>query len=320
MGVPSGATAVPGVSRSTIIKQKKNMKKQQDLKTRAAYQEGTVSVVGNVVLFALKMWAGVVTGSLALMADAWHTLSDSLSSVIVILAAMLSRRKPDKAHPFGHGRWEQIAAIAIAMMLGIIAYSFLTDSVERLQQRESTTFGTLAIVVTVISIVAKEGMAQYAFWLGKKSDNLSVKADAWHHRTDALSSLVVLVGILCAKHFWWIDGALGIVIALMLFYATFEIMKETINKILGEKPPQELVDNIIRRAAELSPADLQMHHFHLHNYVTHQELTCHIRLPGDLPLSEGHAIATRIEQMVEKEFGICATIHVEPLGYEHPED
>ena len=296
------------------------MKKQQDLKTRAAYQEGTVSVLGNVLLFALKMWAGIISGSIALMADAWHTLSDSLSSVVVILAAMLSRRKPDKAHPFGHGRWEQIAALAIAVMLGIIAYSFLTDSVERLQQRTTTTFGTAAIIVTVVSIVVKEGMAQYAFWLGKKSDNLSVKADAWHHRTDALSSVVVLVGILFAKRFWWIDGVLGIAIALLLFYATYEIMHETITKILGEKPPKELIDNIVRRAAELSPADLQMHHFHLHNYVTHQELTFHIRLPGDLPLAEGHAIATRIEQMIEQEYKISATIHVEPIGFEHPED
>ena len=296
------------------------MKKQQDLKTRAAYQEGTVSVLGNVLLFALKMWAGLVSGSIALMADAWHTLSDSLSSIVVIIAAMLSRRKPDKVHPFGHGRWEQIAALVIAMMLGIIAYTFLSDSVVRLKEHSATTFGTLAIVVTVISIVAKEGMAQYAFWLGKKSGNLSIKADAWHHRTDALSSVVVLVGILFAKHFWWIDGVLGIVIALMLFYATYEIMHETITKILGEKPPQELVDGIMKKAAECSPADLQMHHFHLHNYVTHQELTCHIRLPGDLPLSEGHAIATRIEQMIEQEYKISATIHVEPIGYEHPED
>ena len=206
------------------------MKKQQDLKTRAAYQEGTVSVLGNVLLFALKMWAGIVSGSIALMADAWHTLSDSLSSIVVIIAAMLSRRKPDKAHPFGHGRWEQIAALVIAMMLGIIAYTFLSDSVVRLKEHSATTFGTLAIVVTAISIVAKEGMAQYAFWLGKKSGNLSIKADAWHHRTDALSSVVVLVGILFAKHFWWIDGVLGIVIALMLFYATYEIMRETITQ------------------------------------------------------------------------------------------
>ena len=296
------------------------MKKQRDFKTQAAYQEGAVSVAGNVVLFALKMWAGIVSGSIALMADAWHTLSDSLSSIVVIIAAMLSRRKPDKAHPFGHGRWEQIAALVIAMMLGIIAYTFLSDSVVRLKEHSATTFGTLAIVVTAISIVAKEGMAQYAFWLGKKSGNLSIKADAWHHRTDALSSVVVLVGILFAKHFWWIDGVLGIVIALMLFYATYEIMRETITQILGEKPPQELVDGIMQKAAECSPADLQMHHFHLHNYVTHQELTCHIRLPGDLPLSEGHAIATRIEQMIEQEYKISATIHVEPIGYEHPED
>ncbi len=296
------------------------MKVSTEQKAKAAYKEGGVSVLLNTVLFALKLWAGIVTGSIALMADAWHTLSDSLSSIVVLIAARLSRRKPDKDHPFGHGRWEQIAALVIALMLGIIAYQFAADSVQRLQTRQETHFGTIAIVVTIISIVAKEGLAQYAFSLARKTNNVSVKADGWHHRTDALSSVVVLAGIFCAQYFWWIDGALGLIVALMLFYATYEIAKDTINSFLGESPSQELMDEIAVKARTVADGDLQLHHFHIHNYVTHQELTFHIRLDGNMSINEGHEVATRIEQVIRDDYGIDSTIHVEPVGYEHGND
>ena len=98
-------------------------------KTKAGYVEGIVSVLGNAVLFAAKMWVSVITGSIALAADAWHTLSDSLTSIIVIISTKLSSKKADKEHPFGHGRWEQLGALFIAVFLGIIAFDFMRDSV-----------------------------------------------------------------------------------------------------------------------------------------------------------------------------------------------
>ena len=160
-------------------------------KTRAGYLEGIISVIVNSILFILKFWAGVITGSIALTADAWHTLSDSLSSIIVIVAVKLSSKKPDTEHPFGHGRWEQIAALFIAFLLGIIAFDFFKDSFTQFKNQKSTEFGTIAIVVTIISIIVKEALAQYAFYIGRKTENVSIKADGWHHRTDALSSVVV---------------------------------------------------------------------------------------------------------------------------------
>ena len=114
--------------------------KQGNGSTRAAYREGVVSVVVNFLLFLLKLWAGAVSGSLALTADAWHTLSDSFSSVFVIIGARLSSIKPDKKHPFGHGRWEQIVSIFIGFLLGIIAYDFLRESIIRFQSGESANF------------------------------------------------------------------------------------------------------------------------------------------------------------------------------------
>ncbi len=281
-------------------------------KTKAGYLEGVVSVIINSVLFILKFWAGVVTGSIALTADAWHTLSDSLSSIVVIVAVRLSSKKPDNDHPFGHGRWEQIAALIIAFILAIIGYEFMKDSVEKFQEREFTQFGTLAIVVTVISIVVKEALAQYAFYIGRKTDNLSVKADGWHHRTDALSSVVVLVGILFARQFWWVDSVLGAIISLMLFYVTYQIARESISKILGEKPDPELIEKIQNTICQYHKEEMHLHHFHIHNYVGHQELTFHIKLKKDLTIEEGHEIATDIEKIIEDRFGIISTIHVEP--------
>lgn len=282
--------------------------------------EGIISVIVNSVLFILKFWAGIVTGSIAITADAWHTLSDSLSSIIVIVAVKLSSKKPDNDHPFGHGRWEQIAALFIAFLLGIIAFDFLKDSIIRFKSHEATRFGTLAIVVTIISIVVKETLAQYAFYISRKTDNVSIKADGWHHRTDALSSVVVLVGILFAKQFWWIDSVLGAIISFMLFYATFRIAKEAINKLLGEKPSSELIDKIKNSVAQYYLDDIQLHHFHIHNYVGHKELTFHVKLRDDLSIEEGHKIATDIENIVQKEFGIISTVHVEPLNYNHSSD
>jgi cation diffusion facilitator family transporter len=284
-------------------------------KTKAGYVEGIVSIVINSVLFVAKFWAGIVTGSIALIADAWHTLSDSISSVVVVVSVGLSSRKADKEHPFGHGRYDQIASLFIAFILGIIAYNFLRDSYVRFLKREAAMFGPLAIVVTAVSIVVKEALAQYAFYLAKKSDNMSLKADGWHHRTDALSSVVVLAGIFFAKKFWWIDSALGAVIALMIFWAAVVIVRETITKILGEKPDDKLIETLTEEIKNVYPLDMQLHHFHIHNYVLHKELTFHIRVNSLMSIEEAHGITVEMEKRIEEKFGIISTIHVEPLHY-----
>lgn len=289
-------------------------------KSKAGYKEGIVSIFVNTLLFGLKYWAGVISGSIALTADAWHTLSDSISSIIVIFGVKLSSKKPDKKHPFGHGRWEQIAAIFIGVLLALIAYDFLKDSIIQFKNHESANFGTLAIVVTVVSILFKEGLAQYAFYLGKKTGNLSIKADGWHHRTDALSSVVVLIGIFFTDRFWWIDSVLGIIIAFMLFYAAYEIIKGSINKILGEEPDQELIGKIHNLIEAIYQENVFPHHFHIHNYVSSQELTFHIKVNNQLDVLSAHKIATSIEKAILEELNIISTIHIEPKGFKHEGD
>jgi cation diffusion facilitator family transporter len=282
---------------------------------KAQIVEGVLSVVVNAALFVIKIWVGIVTGSIAFIADAWHTLSDSLTSILVIVSANLSSKKPDKEHPFGHGRWEQISSIFIAFFLGIVGYQFFILSLERFQARESVYFGTLAIVVIIISIGVKEFLAQYAFYLGRKTNNIIIEADGWHHRSDSLSSAVILAGIIISRiapQIWWMDSVLGLFCAIAIFYAALKILKGVITKLLGEEPDQEVIEKIRKEAKNLFGDSLELHHFHLHNYITQQELTLHIRLSRNMTIEEGHKIATTIESMIKNQFDIVATIHVEP--------
>jgi len=297
-----------------------NIKKSSMDKNKAGYTEGVVSILVNTGLFALKLWAGIVSGSIALIADAWHTLSDSLSSVIVLFGVKLSSKGPDKEHPFGHGRWEQIAAVFIGFLLALIAYDFLRDSILHFKSRESANFGLLAIVVTIISIFLKEGLAQYAFYIAKKTENLSVKADGWHHRTDALSSVIVLIGILFTDRFWWVDSVLGVIIALMLFYAAYEIIKDAIDKILGEAPSKALIESIETLVNSNYNKNMHPHHYHIHNYISSQELTFHIKVDNNMDVLSAHDIATDIENLIKNELYITATIHVEPKDFKHEGD
>lgn len=273
--------------------------------------EGLVSVVVNIVLFGLKLWAGIVSGSIALKADAWHTLSDSFSSLIVLLSALVSARPADKDHPFGHGRMDLVCSVVIGTLLAVIGFEFLIKATRQLQGGESAAFGTLAIIVTVVSIVAKELLAQFAFWAGRRTGNPLLRADGWHHRTDSLSSILVLAGIICSTYFWWIDGVLAIIVALMIFYASYEVLRDSVHRLIGEKPDRDLLEKIQTEINRLN-MDVQAHHFHLHRYGDHCELTFHLSMAAGISLREAHEKADILEKTLRNKMNIEATIHMEP--------
>ncbi len=282
-------------------------------KKRLVYQQGWVSIFINGLLFGSKYWVGIITGSVALMADAWHSLSDSLTSIIIIFGAKISSKPPDKEHPFGHGRAELIASIIIGVILGLVGFEFAKESISKLAERESVEYGTAAIWVTAISIIVNEILAQYAFWIGRKTGNPSLKADGWHHRSDALSSVVILTGIFFADYFWWIDGVLGFIVSMLLFYAAYEIIKAGTDPLLGEKPKSDLLDELKTIANEASGTETHLHHVHVHRYGEHIELTMHIKLPKNTTLENAHFIADDIELEISKQLNIEATIHMEPI-------
>lgn len=285
---------------------------ETEAKNKLGYKAGLASLVVNLILFIFKYWAGVISGSIALIADAWHTLSDSLTSIIVIFSIKISSKKANSKHPFGYGRWEQISAIFIALILAIVAYEFGKSSIDKLYTREAANFGIWALIVTIASIAIKEGLAQYTFYVARKTENLSIKADAWHHRSDALSSVIVLIGILLKDYFWWIDGALGLCISAMLLYVVYDIIKNAITKILGEEIDSELETKIKKIIDDTSETDVTPHHFHIHNYGNHKELTFHIVLDDKIELGKAHVLIEKIEKNIKAELNIEATIHPDP--------
>lgn len=268
-------------------------------------------MTGNLILFILKLWAGVVTGSIALTADAWHTLSDSFSSGIVIFSGWASERPADEEHPFGHGRVDLVSSVVIGILLAMIGIEFIVKGIEQIRGGEPVVFGRIAVTVTIASIIGKELMAQFAFWGGRRTGNPILRADGWHHRTDSLSSVIVLIGILCSDLFWWIDGCLGIIVSIMIFFASYQILRDSITRLIGEKPEPELLESVNEIIRELEDG-VDPHHFHLHRYGEHCELTFHIGLDGDMTLKEAHEKAQKIEDALRRRMKLEATIHMEP--------
>lgn len=281
-------------------------------KSNWAEVEGWLSILGNVLLFILKYWAGLVTGSIAIIADAWHTLSDSLSSVIVIVGAKISKKPADEDHPFGHGRADLISAFIIGILLLLVAFDFVIESYHTLKAHESSQFGSIAIIVMIVSVVLKELLAQFAYYGAKKTNSKVLRADGWHHRSDAISSLVILIGIFLGPYFWWIDGVLGMIVALLIGHAAYEIISDSIHSLLGESPSDTIIEDLKSTIANVHPYDLDPHHFHLHMYGDHTELTFHIRLPHNMPIKQAHDIATKLEEAILENYAYVSTIHIEP--------
>jgi len=254
-----------------------------------------------------------MTGSVGLIADAWHTLSDSLSSVAVLIGLRASKKPPDKEHPYGHGRAELASTLLIGIVLALIGVNFFRESIDRLINKESVVFGFWAKAITVISILAKEGLAQISFYAGRKNNSLSLRADGWHHRSDALSSVIILFGIFFGASFWWMDGVLGLIVSGLILYASYDIIKTALGEIIGKSADEKTIKEIRDLVDSLLDREVHLHHVHMHIYGDHKELTCHIKLPPDMTLKKAHDIANYIEDQIRLQMNIEATIHMEPL-------
>ncbi|HPD58129.1 MAG TPA: cation diffusion facilitator family transporter [Smithellaceae bacterium] len=281
---------------------------KQELKIRLAYIEGWFSIFINTVLFALKYWAGVVTGSVAIIADAWHTLSDSLTSILVIVGAKISRKPADKEHPFGHGRAELIAAVIIGGLLAAVAVNFFAEALMKLKNREAASYNIFAVVIFSLSVIFKEGLAQFSGWAAKKTGMLSLKADAWHHRSDAIASAVILAAIFAGKYFWWIDAVMGMAVSVLILHAAYRIIKESSDQILGTEPEENIKQQIMEIINEKTGQSYDAHHFHMHRYGSHVELTFHIRVPGSIPIKEAYDLTVSMAKEIKARTDIDTTI------------
>ncbi len=292
-----------------------NPKKQisKKYKTFIGYLEGTISIILNTFLFGLKYWVGIKTFSIAIIADAWHTLSDSLTSLVVIIGFKVSSKPADKKHPYGHGRAEIISSVIIGTLLAVVGVNFLIASIQRFINHQSASYGNLAVIVFVISVIVKEGLAQFSMRAGEKINSQSLIADGWHHRSDALVSFLVLVGIFTGKYFWWVDSIMGIAVSLVIFYTTYTILKESISTLIGEEPSKDFEAEIRKIVTNNISHDVKLHHLHSHKYGDNKELTFHIRLPADMRLEEAHKISEKLEKKIREEMNIETTIHIEPI-------
>ena len=273
--------------------------------------EGIVSVVVNILLFAFKYAVGIFSGSLSIIADAWHSLSDSISSIIVIIGGIFSKKPADKEHPFGHGRIELITSFIIGIMLIFIGYTFFAEAIKNLLSKQTANFNKAAIIAMIVSIIIKEILAQYSFWAYRKSGAKSLYADAWHHRSDSITSIIILIGILIGKNFWQSDAILSILVSIVIFIASLDVIKSSVQPLIGEYPSEEIINKIKNIADELKLNCESLHHFHIHIYGSHAEITFHIRFPKDMTVFEAHNMATVFENAIREKLSIEATIHIE---------
>ena len=284
---------------------------------RIIYLEGVTSIVVNTALFAVKFYYGFVYNSIAIVTDAVHTLSDSLTSIIVIVGSRVAYRKPDSEHPFGHGRSELIASLIIGVVLGFVAYELGAESYKKLLEASTLVFSSILVIVLALSALIKELLAQWAFRLAEKYGSQLIRGDAWHHRSDALVTGVLLVAMLVGNRYWWFDGAAGLAISLLILYTAIKLLLEASSELLGRAPEKNLIDRIKHIAESASSIVLNVHHIHVHKYGEHVEVTLHVDLPDTITLEEAHKIATLIEERIKNELGYETTVHVEPAKSKH---
>jgi len=281
-------------------------------KTKLGLAEGWMSIGLNALLFGAKYAAGVSSASAAIKTDAWHTLSDSVTSAIVVFSFWFAAHKADRKHPFGHGGAESIGAVIIATLLAVVAFGCLKESFVKITSGSHPDYPLWAIWIVGLSIIVKEAMARFAFWAGDKTGSAALRADGWHHRSDAVTSALVLLSILICGTFALIDGLVGIAIALFIFHAAYAIIKDVSGSILGAAPLNEIKDRITAVVKAQSGESAGIHHLHIHRYGDHIEATFHMRFAPGISLAEAHERATGIENAVRDELGIEPTIHIEP--------
>lgn len=271
-----------------------------------------ISIFSNAALFGAKYYVGVQANSIAIIADAWHSLSDTLTSIVVIAGLWLAAKPPDKEHPFGHGRAELIAAVIVGAALAVAGVDFLFESGSRLYSAEKADYTPLALYVVGASVVAKEILARYSFIIAKKIDSAALKADGWHHRTDSVSSAIILIGALFSDYFWQIDAILGMAIAALIIYAAYGILKDSTGALLGERADAETVELIKRLAEKSCDSAGDVHDLKMHCYGAHKEVTFHVRFPAEMSVEKAHDLASKIEKNIFDKMNLQATVHIEP--------
>ncbi len=293
---------------------------------RATASMALVGILGNIFLAVFKLCAGIIGHSAAMLSDSAHTLSDVFATFIAFIGVTLSRKKADDKHPYGHERVECVASLMLSFILfatglGIGWKCLLAIVTGTYKQMELP--GMLAVIAAIVSIVTKEAMFWYTMYYAKKLKSSAFKADAWHHRSDALSSIGALFGIIGARHgFPVLDQIAGIVISLMIVWVAITIFRGAVDKMLDTACDEEVENAIKECVLEFSEKEnlgigidlLRTRTFGEKIYVEME-----INLDGNLLLQQAHDIADRVHDRIEEEFPDVkhVMIHVNPAGYQY---
>lgn len=288
---------------------------------KVANKVSLVSIAGNVVLSLMKLLAGIVAHSNAMISDAVHSASDVFSTIIVIIGIRLASKESDKEHPYGHERLECVAAIVLAMVLLItgigIGYTAVSN-IARGNYGELSVPGMLALIAAIVSIVSKEAMYWYTRFYAKKIDSSALMADAWHHRSDAFSSVGALIGIAGARMGYPImDSIASLVIFVFIVKAAYDIFKDAVDKMVDHSCDEQTQNEIytcVKNHKDVLGVDLlQTRIFGNKIYVDVE-----IEVNASYSLRDAHHIAESVHDMIEQTFPKVKHImvHVNPKEIE----
>ena len=276
----------------------------------------------NVVLLVFKFVAGFFGGSAAMIADAVHSLSDFITDVIVLLFVRLSSKPEDSDHDYGHGKYETLATSLIGLALlcvGVmIMYNGVHSIVSAVMGNPLPQPGMIALAAALVSIALKEWAYRFTAKVGRECESQAVVANAWHHRSDALSSIGTAVGIggaiLLGDKWAVLDPIAAVVVSVFIIRTAWQLTKKSAGELLEQSLPAEMEREIVDIVAR-EPMASEVHHLRTRRIGSHIAIEMHLRMPGDISLYESHQHATNIEQKLRKRFGASTHIglHVEPL-------
>ncbi len=286
------------------------------------YRVTLVGFVVNLILSAAKLAAGILGRSGAMVADAIHSFSDMATDIVVIVFARISSKPKDDGHDYGHGKYETLATIIISLALAAVGIGILSSSIGSIRTiLEGGTLprpGAVALVAAVVSIVAKEILYRYTVRVGRRIDSPSVIANAWHHRSDALSSLGTLAGIGCAYFLgekWRIaDPIAALLVAVFIFKIALDLIRTGLGELLEKSLPADVEQEILS-IVTANPEIRSPHNLRTRRIGASIAIEVHVRVDGAMSVAHSHALTVDIEHRLRARFGAgtMIAIHVEPL-------
>ena len=292
---------------------------RQEVRSRYGALGGWASILVNVLLFVVKLVLGLLTRSLSLVADAFHTLSDVATSIVIVASFRMAKKPADAEHPFGHGRMEAVATLVVAVMLIIVGLELGKGAVGRISHPAPFDASWAVTAAIAVTIVVKELLARFARELGRMIGSSALEADFWHHRIDAVSSILVIGAFVGARFgLGWLDGVMGLGVSAMIVWTGWHIVRDGINDLLGRRPKAEWVADI-KSVALGFPGVLDVHDLIIHQYGTQSVMSVHVAMDERLSFKEAHRLGSAVGSKIDRRFHTHTTVHLDPVSVDDPE-